>query len=250
MGRVAYLAKSGSLSVADQKGLAFHRGPPYGDCAIMSLYESARRKSDMPITTLTREVSATSQTSPEEAVRQAVAGVTAEMDEVEHIEVKRVEVLLRDTNVSGYHVTLEITHGNGAEPTSGRETGSHRTWSRHPPDARRSLTDPLPLGPEPVPLRIDEHGVARVGQSRVTLDTVVAAFRLGETAEGIVESYPTLHLADVYRILGYYLLHRHTVDAYVAEREREASQLREEIEADLNPTGLRARLLARRADER
>ena len=78
---------------------------------------------------------------------------------------------------------------------------------------------------------------------------MVAAFRLGQTAEGIVESYPTLRLADVYRILDYYLLHRDTVDAYVAEREPEAGRPRGEIEADLNPTGLRARLLARRAAE-
>ena len=168
---------------------------------------------------------------------------------MEHVRVKRVEVLLRDTNVSGYYVTLEITHGNGAELTSGRETDPHEASSRHPSDAERSLTGLLPLGPKPVPLRIDEHGVARVGHSRVTLDTVVAAFRLGETAEGIVESYPTLRLADVYRILGYYLLHRDTVDAYVTEREREASRLRGEIEGHLDPTGLHARLLARRADE-
>ena len=204
----------------------------------------------MPVTTLTREISATSQTSPEEAVSQAVAGVTTEIEGVERVEVKRVEVLLRDKNVSGYHVTLEVTHGNGAEPTSGHETSPHRAWSSPPSNAERFLTGPLPLDFEPVPLRIDEHGVARVGQSRVTLDSVVAAFRLGETAEGIVESYPTLLLADVYRILGYYLLHRDAVDAYVAGREHEASRLREEIETDLDPTGLRARLLARRAGER
>jgi uncharacterized protein (DUF433 family)/flavin-binding protein dodecin len=196
----------------------------------------------MPVTTLTREVTATSQTSPEEAVRQAVAWVTAEIDEVEHVEVKRVEVLLQDSSVSGYHVTLEVTHGG--------EISSNRVWSgHHPTDPERSVTDPLPLGPEPVPLRIDEDGVARVGQTRVTLDTVVAAFRLGETAEGIVESYPALRLADVYQVLGYYLLHPDAVDAYVARREREAARLREEIEADFDPTGLRARLLARRASE-
>jgi uncharacterized protein (DUF433 family)/flavin-binding protein dodecin len=203
--------------------------------------------SDMPVTTLTREVTASSGTSPEDAVRQAVARVTADIAEVEHVEVKRVEVLLQDTSVSGYRLTLEVTHGNNA---SGRETSSHRAWSsNHPPDPEPSITEPLPLGAEPVPLRIDEYGVARVGQTRVTLDTVVAAFRLGETAEGIVESYPTLRLADVYRILGYYLGHRDAVDAYVAGREREAGRLREEIEGDLNPTGLRARLLARRAGE-
>lgn len=200
----------------------------------------------MPVTTLSREVTATSQTSPEEAVRQAVARVTTEIDEVEHVEIKRVEVLLQDTNVSGYCLTLEVIHGNDAEPTTGREIGSHRASSRHhPPDPERFLTEPLPLGPEPVPLRIDEDGVAQVGQTRVTLDTVVADFRLEETAEGIVKSYPTLRLADVYRILGYYLRHHNAVDAYVAGREREASWLRQEIEANLNPTGVRARLLLR-----
>ncbi len=100
------------------------------------------------------------------------------------------------------------------------------------------------MGPEPGPLRVDEEGVARVGQTRLTLDTVVAAFRLGETAEGIVERYPALRLADVHQVLGYYLLHRDAVDAYLAGREHEAAQLREKIEADLDPTGLRARLLA------
>ena len=45
-----------------------------------------------------------------------------------------------------------------------------------------------------------------------------------------MESYPALCLVDVYRVLGYYLRNRDTVDAYVARREREAVRLREEIE--------------------
>lgn len=182
----------------------------------------------MPVTTLTQEVTATSRTGPEEAVRQAVARATAEMAEVEHVEVKRVEVLLQDSNVSGYRVTLEVTHTGESEP-------------------ERPVAALLPLGPDPVPLRTDEDGVVRVGETRVPLDTVIAAFRLGDTAEGIVESYPALRLADVYQVLGYYLLHREAVDTYIAQREGEAARLREEIESDFDPTGVRARLLARRA---
>ena len=184
----------------------------------------------MSVTTLTQELAATSRTGPEEAVRQAVARVRAEMAEVEHVEVKRVEVLLQDSNVSGYRVTLEVTHTG--------EGGSERP-----------VAVPLPLGPDPVPLRTDDDGVVRVGGTRIPLDTVIVAFRLGETAEGIVESYPTLRLADVYQVLGYYLLHREAADTYIAQREGEATQLREEIEADFDPTGVRARLLARRAGE-
>ena len=198
----------------------------------------------MPVTTLTREVTATSRTGPEEAVRQAIARVTSEMSGVRDVEVKRVEVLFEDTCVAGYRVTLGVTHAGGAEPNNGREANSVQGHSPEDQDAAQ-----IPLVPEPVPLYADEDGVVRVGGTRVTLDSIVAAFRLGETAEGIVESYPALHLADVYQVLGYYLLYRDAVDAYIAGREREATRLREKIEADFDPTGLRARLLARRTSE-
>jgi uncharacterized protein (DUF433 family)/flavin-binding protein dodecin len=196
------------------------------------------------VTTLTREVTATSRTGPEEAVRQAIAKVTSEISGVRDVEVKRVEVLFEDTYVAGYRVTLRVTHAAGAEPKNGHEANSVQGHSPEDQDAAQ-----IPLVTEPVPLYADEDGVVRVGGTRVTLDSIVAAFRLGETAEGIVESYPALRLADVYQVLGYYLLHRDAVDAYIAGREREATRLREKIEADFDPTGLRARLLARRTSE-
>lgn len=84
----------------------------------------------------------------------------------------------------------------------------------------------------------------RVGETRVPLDAVIVAFRSGETAEGIVEQYPTLRLDDVYFILGYYLDNRRVVDAYLAVHQHEAERLRGEIEANFDPTGIRARLLA------
>ena len=43
---------------------------------------------------------------------------------------------------------------------------------------------------DPLPLQIDEDGVARVGETRVTLDTIVAAFADGATTEEIVRSIP------------------------------------------------------------
>jgi flavin-binding protein dodecin/uncharacterized protein (DUF433 family) len=198
----------------------------------------------MPVTTLTREITATSQTGPEEAVKQAIARVTSEISGVRNVEVKRVEVLFEDTYVAGYRVTLRVTHAGGAEPKDRPEANSVQGRSPEDQDAAQ-----IPLVTEPVPLYTDVDGVVRVGRTRVTLDSVVAAFRLGETAEGIVESYPALRLADVYQVLGYYLLHRDAVDAYIAGREREAARLREKIAADFDPTGLRTRLLARRTSE-
>ena len=46
----------------------------------------------------------------------------------------------------------------------------------------------LTIEPAPVPLRTDADGVVRVGRTRVTLDTVVAAFEEGATAEGALSS--------------------------------------------------------------
>jgi uncharacterized protein (DUF433 family) len=104
----------------------------------------------------------------------------------------------------------------------------------------------LVVDPEPVPLMIDTHGAVRVGGTRVTLDTVVAAFREGATAEEITQQYPTLPLADVYSVIGYYLRHQADVDAYLRDRQNRAVEVRRENEARLDPTGIRDRLLARR----
>ncbi|HEV3415454.1 MAG TPA: DUF433 domain-containing protein [Pirellulales bacterium] len=104
----------------------------------------------------------------------------------------------------------------------------------------------IPTTAEPVPLSTDQDGVVHVGATRVTLDTVVAAFREGMTPEGIVEQYPSLGLSDVYRVIGYYLSHADEVDAYLRDRGRLATETRRENETRFDPSGIRERLLARR----
>lgn len=99
---------------------------------------------------------------------------------------------------------------------------------------------------ESAPLTVDADGVMRVGATRVTLATVVAAFHEGATAETIVQQYPSLTLADVYAVIGYYLRHQADVDAYLAEQQEEADRVRQQNEARFNPVGVRERLLARR----
>ncbi len=99
---------------------------------------------------------------------------------------------------------------------------------------------------EPVPLNTDADGVLRVGSTRVTLDTVAMAFQEGMTAEGIVQQYPSLRLADVYLVIGFILNHPEQVDAYLQERQRLADEARQLNEARFDPTGVRDRLLARR----
>jgi uncharacterized protein (DUF433 family) len=102
---------------------------------------------------------------------------------------------------------------------------------------------------QPIPLAMDADGVMRVGKTRVTLDTVVAAFREGATPETIAQQYPVLALADVYAVISYYLNHRPEVHAYLQEQEQVATRIREENEARFDPDGVRERLLARRQAE-
>jgi uncharacterized protein (DUF433 family) len=73
------------------------------------------------------------------------------------------------------------------------------------------------LTAEPVPLETNPDGVVRVGKTRVTLDTVVAVFKEGSTAEEIVCRYPSLKLADVYATIGFYLNHQQQVEAYLQQ---------------------------------
>jgi uncharacterized protein (DUF433 family)/predicted HTH domain antitoxin len=98
------------------------------------------------------------------------------------------------------------------------------------------------------PLEPDVEGVIRIGGTRVTLDTVFAAFQEGATAEEIVYQYPSLELADVYAALAYYLQHRSQVETYLRQRQKQRDEVRGENEARFDPRGIRDRLIARRAE--
>lgn len=96
------------------------------------------------------------------------------------------------------------------------------------------------------PLRSAEDGVVRIADTRVPLERVVQAFLAGMTPEQIAQSFDVLRIEDIYAVVNYYLHHREEVDKYVAAAEQEAAQTQDEIERQFDPTGIRARLLARR----
>jgi len=104
----------------------------------------------------------------------------------------------------------------------------------------------LIVASEPIPLVADADGVMRVGRTRVTLDTVVSAFNEGATAEEIAQQYPSLDLADIYAVIGFYLRRRPEVEAYLRQRQEEADATRRRNETRFAPQGVRDRLLARR----
>ena len=101
-----------------------------------------------------------------------------------------------------------------------------------------------------VPLRFDAQGTIWVGRSRVTLDTVIAAYQQGASPEAIARQYPAVTLAEAYGDIAYYLQHQAELDAYLQARLVEAAPLREELEDRFNPVVLREQLAARRADQR
>ncbi|GAB4544600.1 MAG: hypothetical protein Kow0063_38350 [Anaerolineae bacterium] len=103
----------------------------------------------------------------------------------------------------------------------------------------------LATATEVIPFQVDADGVARVGGTRVTLDTIIAAFTDGATAEEITQQYPSLNLADVYYVIGYYLRRPLEVEAYLRQREAQAKVVRKRNESRFDPQGVRDRLLAR-----
>jgi len=104
----------------------------------------------------------------------------------------------------------------------------------------------MSLPVEAPPLTTDADGVVRVGGTRVTLDTVVAAFSAGATPEQIAQQFPSVSLADAYQVIAYYLRRPSEVEGYLQQQTAVLDAARANNEPRFDPAGVRARLLARR----
>jgi uncharacterized protein (DUF433 family) len=92
------------------------------------------------------------------------------------------------------------------------------------------------------PLHQDARGVIRVGETRVTLESVIRLFDQGATAEEIALRFDTLNLHDIYATLGYYLGHRQQVQTYLL-RQRQTSLAARRAAESRSPTAqIRERL--------
>ena len=100
-----------------------------------------------------------------------------------------------------------------------------------------------------IPLVITEQGTIRIKGSRVSLDSIVHHFKLGATAEQIVQSFPSLSLGDVYSSIAYYLTHRQEMEVYLEQQKVAADNFQSELESDrdyqVEIAELRSRLLRR-----
>jgi uncharacterized protein (DUF433 family) len=104
-----------------------------------------------------------------------------------------------------------------------------------------------------LPLHLTEDGTIRVGDSRVSLDSVVHHYKLGASAEQIAQKFPALELADVYAAITYYLNHQEAVEEYLRQQEAKGDEVQKRIESDprrqKNSAELRARLLTRKSEQ-
>ena len=65
-----------------------------------------------------------------------------------------------------------------------------------------------------------EDGALRIAGTRVGLSSVVAHFQEGQTPEQIVESFPTVTLAQAYGAVAYYLENKKLIDDFFADVDR------------------------------
>ena len=104
----------------------------------------------------------------------------------------------------------------------------------------------LPLQADPLPIRVDTTGSLRVGNTRVTVDSVLQCYLRGDTPEAIVQAFDTLDLADVYAVVAHYLRHRAEFDQYLKMYDIQFENGRAAALAT-GQAGLKERLLARLA---
>jgi uncharacterized protein (DUF433 family) len=64
-----------------------------------------------------------------------------------------------------------------------------------------------------------------VAGTRVSLDSLVYAFRIGESPETIQQQLPSLSLEQVYGAIAFYLGHQAEVDANIREGEEQIHRL-------------------------
>jgi uncharacterized protein (DUF433 family) len=71
----------------------------------------------------------------------------------------------------------------------------------------------------------EREGVYYIRSTRVSLDSIVYAFREGCLPESIREDFEGPSLAQVYGAIAFYLDHQAQVDAYLAQRKERWAEL-------------------------
>jgi len=90
----------------------------------------------------------------------------------------------------------------------------------------------------------ERDGNYYVAGTRISLDSIVHAFRRGEAPETICQDFELLRLEEVYGAIAYYLANQTEVDAYLIRQDEKWGEGRrnsEPLPADLRERLMRAR---------
>jgi uncharacterized protein (DUF433 family) len=83
-----------------------------------------------------------------------------------------------------------------------------------------------------------------VAGTRISLDSIVHAFRRGESPETICQNFELLRLEEVYGAIAYYLANQADIDVYLIRQSGKWTEGRRD--ADPLPVNLRERLMRAR----
>jgi uncharacterized protein (DUF433 family) len=81
---------------------------------------------------------------------------------------------------------------------------------------------------------VRKDGCYRIAGTRVSLDSVVYAFREGSSPESILEAFPSLTLEQVYGAITYYLHRREEIDEHLRQEEADFEEKRK-LSREQNP---------------
>jgi len=87
----------------------------------------------------------------------------------------------------------------------------------------------------------ERNGNYYVASTRISLDSIVHAFRRGESPETISQNFELLRLEEVYGAIAYYLANQAEIDAYLIRQNEKWAEGRRNAEP--LPADLRERLM-------
>lgn len=74
-----------------------------------------------------------------------------------------------------------------------------------------------------------DEGYSVTGK-RISLDSIVYAFRRGQSPESIRRSFPLLALEEIYGAIAYYLANQDEIDDYLIQEEIEFEKMRQSLQ--------------------
>ncbi|HLM59715.1 MAG TPA: DUF433 domain-containing protein [Pyrinomonadaceae bacterium] len=70
-----------------------------------------------------------------------------------------------------------------------------------------------------------------IAGKRISLDSIVYAFRRGQSPETIRRSFPLLTLEEIYGAIAFYLAKQTEIDTYLIQEEKDSEKMRQDSQS-------------------